>query len=60
MKLRLLFLFVALAGLSPLCLAEWEFFAMDTGTRDSVVYLVSHLLDRTIRLRSSIIGWSAV
>ena len=35
MKLRLLFLFVALAGLSPLCLAEWEFFAMDTGTRDS-------------------------
>ena len=35
MKLRLLFPFVALAGLSPLCLAEWEFFAMDTGTRDS-------------------------
>ncbi len=35
MKLRLLCPFIVLAGLSPLCLAEWEFFAMDTGTRDS-------------------------
>ncbi|MED5419351.1 MAG: TIM barrel protein, partial [Verrucomicrobiota bacterium] len=34
MKLRLLFPVVVLAGLSPLCLAEWQFFAMDTGTRD--------------------------
>jgi sugar phosphate isomerase/epimerase len=35
MKLRLLCPFIILAGFSPLCLAEWELFAMDTGTRDS-------------------------
>ncbi len=35
MRLRLVCPFIVLAGLSPLCLAEWEFFAMDTGTRDS-------------------------
>ena len=34
MKFRLLCCLVALTGLSPLCLAEWKFFAMDTGTRD--------------------------
>ena len=36
MKLRLLCPFIVLAGLSPLCLAEWKFFAMDTdsGTQD--------------------------
>ena len=34
MKLRLLCSVVVLAGLPPLCLAEWQFFAMDTGTRD--------------------------
>ncbi len=31
---HLLCCLVALIGLSPLCLAEWKFFAMDTGTRD--------------------------
>ena len=31
---HLLCCIVALIGLSPLCLAEWKFFAMDTGTRD--------------------------
>ena len=34
MKFRLLCCLVALTGPSPLCLAEWKFFAMDTGTRD--------------------------
>ncbi len=34
MIFRLLCCLVTLNGLSPLCLAEWKFFAMDTGTRD--------------------------
>ena len=34
MKYRLLCCLLALTSLSPLCVAEWKFFAMDTGTRD--------------------------